>query len=80
MKSAKRSAKPGWTCSSCARTGLRAPGLLALPHQVVDEDFGMDALLDVEGRRVDDEVGPVLLVLAAPDQLGVQIAVAALVG
>ena len=59
---------------------LRAPGLLALPHQVVDEDFGMDALLDVEGRRVDDEVGPVLLVLAAPDQLGVQIAVAALVG
>ena len=59
---------------------LRAPGLLALPHQVVDEDLGMDALLDVERRRVDDEVGPVLLVLAAPDQLRVQIAVAAFVG
>ena len=59
---------------------LCAAGLLALPHQVVDEDFGVDALLDVERRCVDDEVGPVLLVLAAPDQLRVQIAVAAFVG
>ncbi|MCY4090409.1 MAG: hypothetical protein OXF62_06285 [Caldilineaceae bacterium] len=40
----------------------------------------MDALLNVERRRVDDEVGPVLQVLAAPDELGVEVAVAALVG
>ena len=57
-----------------------APRLLALPHQVVDQYLGMHALLDVEGRRVDDEVGPVLLVLAAPDQLRVQVAVAPGVG
>ena len=43
-------------------------------------DLGMHALLDVERRRVDDQVGPVLLVLAAPDQLRVQVAVAAFVG
>jgi hypothetical protein len=39
-----------------------------------------DLLLDVEGRRVDDEAAPVLLVLATPDELGVQITVAPLVG
>ena len=73
MKSAKRSAKPGCPV-------LRAPRALATAHEVVDEDLGMDALLDVEGRGVDDEVGPVLQVLAAPDELGVEVAVAALVG
>jgi hypothetical protein len=40
----------------------------------------VDRLLDVEGRGLDDEVAPVLLVLAAPDELGVEVAVAALVG
>ena len=59
---------------------LCATGLLALLHQVVDEDLGMDAFLDVERRHVDDEIGPVLLVFAAPDQLRVQVAVAAFVG
>jgi hypothetical protein len=34
----------------------------------------VDLFLDVERRCVDDEVGPVLLVLAAPDQLRVQVA------
>ena len=42
--------------------------------------FGMDLLLDVERRRVHDQVGPVLLVLAAPDELRVEVAVAPLVG
>jgi hypothetical protein len=40
----------------------------------------VDLLLDVERRRVDDEIAPVLLVLAAPDELRVEVAVAALVG
>src|SRR5437867_26494 len=40
----------------------------------------MDLLLDVERRSMDHEVAPVLLVLAAPDELGVQVAVAPLVG
>src|SRR5262249_24415168 len=40
----------------------------------------MNFLLDVERRRMHHEVGPVLLILAAPDQLRVQVAVAALVG
>ena len=59
---------------------LRPPRLLALPHQVVDQCLGMDAFLDVEGRRVDDQLRPVLLVLAAQDQLRVQVAVAPGVG
>ena len=48
--------------------------------EVVDQDLGVDLFLDVDRRGVDDEVGPVLLVLAAPDQLRVEVAVAALVG
>ena len=60
-----------------SRRGARA---LALPHQVVDQHLGMDALLDVERRCVDDELGPVLQVFAAPDQLRVEVAVAPLVG
>ena len=58
-------------------TGLLRPGLLRLPDQVVDQDLGLHLLLDVEGRGMDDEVRPVLLVLAAPDELGVEVPVAA---
>ena len=39
----------------------------------------MHLLLDVERRRLDDEVAPVLLVLAAPDELRIEVAVAPLV-
>ncbi len=39
----------------------------------------MDLLLYVEGRRVNDKVGPVLRIFAAPDKLGIEIAVPALV-
>src|SRR5207302_2049537 len=59
--------------------GLLTP--LSRPaQQVVDQHLGMDLLLDVERRRLDDEVAPVLPVLAAPDELRVEIAVAPLVG
>jgi hypothetical protein len=54
--------------------------LARLLDQVVDQHFGVDLLLDVERRRVYHEIGPVLLILAAPDQLRVQVTVAALVG
>ena len=40
----------------------------------------MDLFLDVERRGMDDEVAPVLLILAAPDELGIQVAVAPLIG
>jgi hypothetical protein len=36
----------------------------------------MKFFLDVERRRVDDEVTPVLLVLAAPDKLRIEIGIA----
>ena len=36
----------------------------------------MDLLLDVEGRGIDDEVAPVLLVLAAPHELGIEVGIA----
>ena len=58
--------------------GLRA----ALPcraQEVVDQDLGVDLLLNVERRRLDDEVAPVLVVLPAPDELRVEVAVAALI-
>ena len=45
-------------------------------EEVVDEGFGVDLFLDVKGRGVDDEVAPVLLVLAAPHELGIEIGVA----
>ena len=54
--------------------------LACLAQQVVDQHLGVDLLLDVERRGMDDQIGPVLLVLAAPDQLRVEVAVAALVG
>src|SRR5690606_6240554 len=43
--------------------------LLRAAHEIVDDRLGVDLLLNVERRRVDDEVGPILLVLAAPDEL-----------
>ena len=59
------------------------PGIPVLPgmaQQVVHQRLGVDPLLDIQGRRVDGEVAQVLLVLAPPHQLGIQIPVAALVG
>ena len=61
--------------------GRELPGLvLALARvaqQVVDEHLRMDFFLDVKRRGVDDEVAPVLLVFSAPDELRVEVAIAA---
>ena len=69
LKSAKRSV--------LACPELRALALALSAQQIVDQDLGMDLLLDVERRGVDDEIAPVLLILAAPDQLGIEVGVAA---
>ena len=58
---------------------LLFPPFLRLPQQIVDQDLGVHLLLDIERRRLDDQIGFVLLVLAAPNELRVEIAVAALV-
>jgi hypothetical protein len=51
------------------QVGDDLPGLVAdllgLAQQVVDQRLRVDLLLDVERRRLDDEIAPVLLVLAA---------------
>ena len=49
-------------------------------HQVVDQRLGVNLLLDEERRRLNHEIRPVLRILAAPDQLRIEIAIAALVG
>ena len=67
LKSAKR--------SICA-PGSCVPRLFRLPQQVVDQHLRVDLLLDVERRRVNDEIAPVLLILAAPDELRVEVGVA----
>ena len=48
-------------------------------REVVDDDLRVHLLLDVERRRLDDEVGPVGHVLAAPDELRIEVAVAPLI-
>ena len=54
--------------------------ILGLPEQVGDQRLRVHLLLDEERRYLHHEVRPVLLVLAAPDELRVEIAVAAFVG
>jgi len=56
--------------------GFLGFGFFGLAEEIVDQDFGMDFFLDVEGRRLNDEVGPILLIFAAPDELRIEIAVA----
>jgi hypothetical protein len=55
---------------------LLLAALFALPQEIVDQNLRVHLLLDVEGRRLDDQIGPVLLVLAPPNQLRIEIAVA----
>ncbi len=50
--------------------------LLGLAQQVIYERLRVDLLLDIERRGMDDEVAPVLLILAAPDELGIEVGVA----
>ena len=60
--------------------GREHPGFvlafLRLAQQVINERLGVDLFLDVERRGVDDEVAPVLLILPAPDELGIEVGVA----
>ena len=58
---------------------VRRLGTLAIARhadQVVDEDLRMHLLLDIQGRGMDHQIRPVLLVLATPYQLRVQVRVA----
>jgi hypothetical protein len=50
--------------------------LLRGAQQVVDEHLRLNLLLDIERRSMDDEVAPIQLVLAAPDELGIKVPVA----
>ena len=50
----------------------RLPRLrLGAPHEIVDDRLGVDLLLNIQRRRLHDEIGPVLPILAAPDKLRV---------
>ena len=51
-----------------------------LPQQVVDQDLRVYFFLNVKWRRLDDQIGPVLLIFAAPDELRVEVAVTPLIG
>jgi hypothetical protein len=51
-----------------------------LAQKIVDQDLRVHLFLDVEGRRLDDQVAPIVLVLAAPDELRVEVAMAPLIG
>ena len=46
---------------------------LRLTEEIVDEYLGVDFFLNIEQRGVNDEVGPVLFVFAAPYELRIQI-------
>src|SRR6266536_4569994 len=45
-------------------------------QEIIDQHLGMDLLLYVKGWCVDDEIAPVLLILAAPNQLWIEVAIA----
>jgi hypothetical protein len=64
----------------CEQIDLRAELLRAclfrLSEQVVDKYLGLYFFLDIERRCVDNEIAPVLLILAAPNKLRVEIGVA----
>ena len=44
-------------------------------QEVVDEHFWVDLFLDVERRGGYDKVAPILLILAPPDELRVEVAI-----
>ena len=60
-----------------ARPGL--PLVRTLTHEVVHKRLGVHPLLDVQRRGVHHQVRRVLLILAAPDELRVKVAVASFV-
>ena len=48
--------------------------------EIVDQNLGMYLLLDIEWRRGNHKIGPVLLILTSPYKLRVEVAIAAFVG
>ena len=69
---------------SANRSGVSLAGLVLTllrgAKQIVDQHLRLDLLLDVERRRMNDEIAPILLILPAPDELGIEVAIAPLVG
>src|SRR5436309_6865864 len=68
----------GRPLKSANRSSIGPPSAAPRPglaQQIVDQKLRVDLLLDVQWRRLHDQVGPVLLVFAAPDELRVEIAV-----
>ncbi len=59
--------------------GLRI-GLPCLPEEVVDQHLRVDLLLYVEWRGIDDKIAPVLVILSAPDELGIEVNIAGIPG
>ena len=53
---------------------------LALAQQIIDQHLRVDLLLDVEWRRSDHQIRPILLIFPAPDELRIEVAITALVG
>ena len=51
--------------------GFRVPAFFALFLQILNDVFGMDFFLHIDGGRLHHQIGPILRVLAAPDQLRV---------
>ena len=62
------------------QVGGNLPGIvltfLGGAQQIVDQHLGVYLFLNVERRCVDNEVAPVLLILAAPDKLWVKVGIA----
>jgi hypothetical protein len=64
---------------SAKRSGVSIPSsnsLLRLAQQVIDERLGMHLFLNVEGRSMDNEIAPVLLIFSPPDKLRIEVGVA----
>ncbi len=59
---------------------LGAGAVAALAGKLVDQRLGVHLLLDVERRRRHHQIAPILLVLAAPDELRIEVAIAPLPG
>jgi hypothetical protein len=53
----------------CRGLPHRVLEVAAFAQQVVDQRLGMDLLLDIERRCMDNQIRPVLLILAAPNKL-----------
>ncbi len=47
-------------------TRLARPGFFGLSQEIVDQGFGLDLFLYIQWRCVNDEIAPVLLILATP--------------